>query len=355
MGDTLVFIHQNPALFPYFSGLSSGSKRLTFCQSNLRRLFGLLAFIVLPVTSNFAQNQPSYSVGTIAIHPHQVFDTLSQQDNNFLGRFLNSLHILTRENVIRRELLLKEGDACSLPLLQESERNLRRKGIIADPQVTLDTVQYLRIDIDIVTEDKWTIGAAASFKEEAGIRSAGLSLSDDNTTASVGYMHREYFRDTFINNSGRAEDVSVGYSTNLIVGKNFFRSQEYSVPLYVQITVQHSGLITNRGYFYQDLSFLSFTEGSYLQDAAIQSKILQYVHLNSFQTLAMRMALVYGYHWSLSRTAYLGGTTGLRGFGPFDFAGQRSVLMNLEDRIFTPVQLWFFKLGSVIFYDCGTA
>jgi hypothetical protein len=168
-------------------------------------------------------------------------------------------------------------------------------------------------------------------------------------------MHREYFKDTFIDNFGRTEDVSTGYGGSLVLGQNFFKSQQYSIPYYFQIGVQHADQVMNCGYFYQDLSFLSFTDGTDLQDAAIQSNLLQYIHLSSVQTLAMRIALVYGYHWSPSRTAYLGGMTGLRGFGPFDFAGQRSVLMNIEDRIFTPVQLWFFKLGGVIFYDCGTA
>ncbi len=85
------------------------------------------------------------------------------------------------------------------------------------------------------------------------------------------------------------------------------------------------------------------------------ANLLQYIHFAGFQTLAVRCALLYGIHWSPERSVYLGGTTGLRGFGPYDFTGQRTALLNVEDRIATPHQLWFFKLGAVVFYDCGSA
>ena len=360
-----------------------------------------MAVVSLGSLPTYAQDSASYSFGSIEIHRVEVFDTLNHLDNNILGRFVNSLHILTKENVIRRELLFTHGDPYSLPILEESERNLRNMGIIADPTISVDTVKGHRVNVLVLTQDKWTIGFSASYKQEAGIRTGGFSLSDNNflgnaqqvsasynyssertnpngtefhftenrlfnsrwstteqyknsedlkigttlieypfyseetnwsggaytddgdqrvrlydagtllaqdhrkqsnekgwiiysngiidkirfgfglqstrshtsalplnsfdnvdlATASVGAMHREYYEDSLIDNFGRTEDISTGFSSSLVLGRNFFRSGQYVIPYFIQLGFQHAGKASENAYFYQDISSRTFTNG----------------------------------------------------------------------------------------------
>ncbi len=57
---------------------------------------------------SYGQDSSLFIVKSIEIQRIKVFDTLDPHDNNFLGAFVNALHITTRDRVIRRELLLKD-------------------------------------------------------------------------------------------------------------------------------------------------------------------------------------------------------------------------------------------------------
>lgn len=52
-------------------------------------------------------------------------------EDDFWPGFLNALHWTTRERVVRRELLIEEGDAYDQEKAEESERNLRGLGLFA--------------------------------------------------------------------------------------------------------------------------------------------------------------------------------------------------------------------------------
>ncbi len=49
----------------------------------------------------------------------------------------------------------------------------------------------------------------------------------------------------------------------------------------------------------------------------------------------------------------LGSFSGLRGYRNFQFSGQRLLVMNLEDRAFSGVNVWFLRLGGAFFIDSG--
>ncbi|HKZ22113.1 MAG TPA: BamA/TamA family outer membrane protein, partial [candidate division Zixibacteria bacterium] len=53
------------------------------------------------------------------------------------------------------------------------------------------------------------------------------------------------------------------------------------------------------------------------------------------------------------RQITLGGDLGLRGYEINEFSGQKQILLNLEDRIFTPVKILTVALGAVVFFDAG--
>ncbi len=148
----------------------------------------------------------TYTVGRIAIDQRQVFD---ESDSTFLqsvGEFIrpvgdfaqtvrriaNDVHILTREEVIRRELLFKEGDPYDQRLVDESARHLRRLGFIGDISITSDTLCDNTIDVLVKAHDRWTITPSTSVEAGGGVSGFGIGVREENLLgmgqkAEVGY------------------------------------------------------------------------------------------------------------------------------------------------------------------------
>jgi hypothetical protein len=145
-------------------------------------------------------------VGKVTIEQRQVFD---EGDTTFLrgvsefsrpighfaqwvGGLANDVHILTREEVIRRELLFKEGDPYDQRLVDESARHLRKLGIVGDVIITSDTLPNDRIDVTVKTHDRWTLSPTSSFEAGGGVRGFGIGVREENflgggQKAEIGY------------------------------------------------------------------------------------------------------------------------------------------------------------------------
>lgn len=148
-----------------------------------------LAMVVAP--SGGAQDPSRPRVRGIVLERADVFD--SSEARHWPQRLANALHVETRPNVIRRELLLAIGDPYDDDLVAESERNLRALGIFRD-------VVILRVDTDtgvvlvVRTADAWTttlgIGVATSGSQSI----LDLSVQEGNllgtrTVALVSYRN----------------------------------------------------------------------------------------------------------------------------------------------------------------------
>jgi hypothetical protein len=59
-----------------------------------------------------------------------------------LGRTVNALHVHTREHVVRRELLIREGEACRDEALAQTERELRALVVVEDRKYAGSAVQW---------------------------------------------------------------------------------------------------------------------------------------------------------------------------------------------------------------------
>ncbi len=76
------------------------------------------------VCYSFAQENPNKIIRSIDITRHDVFPEITAKPA-FLYHWANSLHVVTRERVIRNTLLFKAGDVFDAELLEESERKPR--------------------------------------------------------------------------------------------------------------------------------------------------------------------------------------------------------------------------------------
>ena len=77
-----------------------------------------------------------------------------------VGRTLNSLHMNTQTNVIRKSLLVKQGQSLDPVILAENERILRDMSFIDNVSTIVSMVgkDSDSVDLTIVTKDVWSIG-----------------------------------------------------------------------------------------------------------------------------------------------------------------------------------------------------
>ena len=106
---------------------------------------------------------------------------------NWFGNIANSLHYKTREWVIREKLLFKEGGKLNSGELAESERLLRTSNLFLDARIKVLPVENStdKVDIEVITKDRWTLTYLASYNADE--KNGYLGLRDDNL---LGLGHR---------------------------------------------------------------------------------------------------------------------------------------------------------------------
>jgi outer membrane protein assembly factor BamA len=131
--------------------------------------------------TKFAQSIPPGSIiASIRIQRLSVFDLEDPEEDKWLYRTANKFHSLTRENVIRNQLLVTEGDGYNQARLKESERILRDLKFIYDATVRPWRQCGDVVDIEVVTRDIWTFTPTVSFSRSGGQDSYALGVRDTN-------------------------------------------------------------------------------------------------------------------------------------------------------------------------------
>jgi len=175
------------------------------------------------VSTAEGQARPAYPIiATILIHRDDVFDLDNPDENHLPYIWANKLHIETREEIIRRELLFTEGDAANPDVLYESERNLRRLSFLHD-NTRIETVPRDdgRVDVVVHTRDIWTTKPSISIKRQGNETTGRLSFFEENL---FGYGKRlgVSFRKDLDRDSGGIE-----YSDPRLLGSRWTLSTSY--------------------------------------------------------------------------------------------------------------------------------
>ncbi len=195
------------------------------------------------------------TIGSIAIERNQVF----APDGNWFERLGNKTHMLTRERVIRRDLLFRAGDRFDAELVVRNLQLLRSRSYIADAGIRVrpDSLDSTRVDLVIRTRDSWTITLDAALRSkgrtmvglyDANILGSGnllkLKTNFDRQDFSFGGSMVEYeipnlFGSFFTANLSGGHDF---YETDLSFGlrKEFLRPTDYEVGItYSDIKSKH--------------------------------------------------------------------------------------------------------------------
>lgn len=179
-----------------------------------------------------------------------VFDTCG----NWLERFGNKIHALTRERVIRRDLLFEAGDTIDPEQLVRNMQLLRERSYISEVDIRIepDPLDSTQVTLRLFTRDRWTITA------DLGLRSEGrtmVSLSDDNIFGwGNRFEVRTYFDRRTFDYGGNIFRYRMPnlwgsfYKAEISAGRDFYESEvkfELSKP-FIQPTDYEVGASYNR-------------------------------------------------------------------------------------------------------------
>lgn len=134
-------------------------------------------------------------IGRIRIHRENVFDTSLPEEDNWFYRLANRWHILTREEVIRRQLLFSSGDTWSGRLVDESERLLRRNDYLYDAQIEPVRLEDGVVDLRVTTKDLWSLTPGFSLSRSGGENRTRFSVSEQNLVGTGARVKMSYTDD----------------------------------------------------------------------------------------------------------------------------------------------------------------
>ena len=134
-------------------------------------------------------------IGEIVLEKQNVFDLSNPKENNALYRLANRWHIVTRDSVIRQQLLFREGDAYVQRLIDESARLLRANRYLYTASVEPLRYENGVVDIIVRTRDLWTLVPGASISRKGGENKARVSLSESNLLGRGARLRFTYIED----------------------------------------------------------------------------------------------------------------------------------------------------------------
>ncbi|MFN8389818.1 MAG: hypothetical protein U0136_05975 [Bdellovibrionota bacterium] len=157
---------------------------LLFCVLALLpgALFVSDAFAAPPLKSAHS-GQSKKTIRSIRIEVRNVFD---DPDLGWFYQTVNGLKIQTKEEIVRRELLFKEGDQYDEFLVAESERSLRRIPFLRQISIT-PIEEGDAVDIVVSVQDTWTLIPFINFALGGGTNRSSIGIAESNL---LGYGKR---------------------------------------------------------------------------------------------------------------------------------------------------------------------
>lgn len=178
-----------------------------------------------------------------------VFDEANPDEDKIFYRFLNKLHVNTKEYVVTSQLLFAAGEPLDPRIIYETERLLRSRGYLTTAFIVPDYICDTQVGLVVITRDSWSLDVEVSFSRSGGDTSTGFGLSDDNILGSgvelaVGYEQdadrhgiRYSFRTQHLLNTRIATYLSYADTSD---GRNVI--MDIAQPFYSRLTPWAAGV-----------------------------------------------------------------------------------------------------------------
>lgn len=152
-------------------------------------------------------------VDSIIIDNREVYDTGNPKYSNFFFRLANKVHVTTREGVIRRELLFREGEPYHYELAEESARNIRARLSVYDAWIETETLPNGHLLVRVITVDEWTLAIGPNIRREGNENRYDFSVVERNLLGRNQEISARY---VFQSVEGSFADLS--YANNRLWG-----------------------------------------------------------------------------------------------------------------------------------------
>lgn len=158
---------------------------LSFRHRTLRPLLQALILLAVLLLSNglvFAQpasDGESRRIREIRLLISDVYTEEQAQESSW-ANFINKYHITTRESVIRKKILFKEGDVLDKDLIEQSERKLRRFQFLNEAEIEVIPVDDQSVDVEVRTRDAWSLVPGLSINGGGGLATGTVKLEELN-------------------------------------------------------------------------------------------------------------------------------------------------------------------------------
>jgi hypothetical protein len=128
---------------------------------------GVLGALALVALAQSEEETRPLRIGDIELVINNVFEEGKEDVFSWAYRFGNKIHIRTREDVVRSELLFGTGDVLDKEALEQTERNLRGLTFIRDARVETYPAEGGKVNIRVTTYDSWTLVPQIRFAKSA--------------------------------------------------------------------------------------------------------------------------------------------------------------------------------------------
>lgn len=176
----------------------------------------LVSLVLLSVPLALAAQEPERCeagrIASVDIVRNAVFDSSHNGTLSKVYTAANWLHVETREDVVRRELLFEPGDCFDPLLLSESERFLRNFRFIEAARVRAHQRPDGDMDVVVETHDDWSLRVEPRFNLGGGFAISGIGITERNIAGRGSTVEFLYF-----DRSGR-DDLGLSYFDPQLLG-----------------------------------------------------------------------------------------------------------------------------------------
>lgn len=212
------------------------SRRSKTTRRRVPRMLYRMLFVrpVLDTTSNGTVRDESRqlepyagkTIGSISIERSQVFD----ENGNWLERAGNNTHMLTRERVIRRDLLFRTGDTLDPQLVVRNKQLLRSRSYIADVDIAIqtDTLDTTQVHLTVKTRDSWTISVDGALHSEGrtmvGVSDANIFGWGNSLKVMTNFSRKDFSYGGNMVEYEIPNLLGTFYTADFAAGRDFYNS-----------------------------------------------------------------------------------------------------------------------------------
>jgi len=204
------------------------------------------------------------TIRNIRIDQRDIFDTKNRRENRRIYRFVNRLHFRTKEDVIRAELLFKEGDVYDVDLAKESVRALRKILQLRRVRIQPTAVDDKFVDLTVLVQETWSTEPRLSFSGVGGDVSGKIGIREENLFGYGKAFSYFYKKDKGIINRSLTYDDPNVLRTRLRLGTEYVSSEDgeskslnLARPFYSSVTPWSAGA----SFFDEDMDTRVYDQG----------------------------------------------------------------------------------------------